>query len=333
MRRLSIRVLSASILSVSVCAVSAQAAPLDFTPAASRIITDPAYLPTKGKVYGATGYNYGFTRLKSFNTSTGLQTNSSKITSQAYKQELAYGLTDMVTLRADVSYMPQNKVSTHTVTGITSIRNSDGFTNPNFGVTWRVLEQQKSAPVSVDLLADYAPDLIDSERANSNFNAGTVARGGDLANLGTQVSYQMRSLTLAGLGGVNYSGEREFSVRNSANTYDADSYWIFYVGADTQTRFNDRLSLDLGARYNLPTESDTVNNVSGQVAHRNPGDYATFNVGMNYHLIPNRLAASLTYEYTVVGDNKNTYVNPALNSRVETTNSSVFGAKLQYTFN
>lgn len=320
-----------TMLSGVVCALSAQAAMLDFTPDPSRVVSDPAYLPMKKQIYGETGYVYGFSRTTSYDN-VGAKTSAATNHNQNISQKLAYGVTDMLTVRADMSYSPMSKRDVHNLT-TTRIRNADGFNNPNVGLTYRVLEQQKTAPVSVDVKLDYAPDVFDSELANNDSGTGTIARGGDMTRLGGQVSYKTKSFTIAGLAGVDYFGDRETEVQNTVTRYKEDSSWGGSLGLETQTRICERASVDLGASYSTSQNSDVTNTKTGVVGEKDSGDIGQLKMAVNYHVIPNRLVASLSYNYNIIGDSENTYVNPALNTTTESNTSNVFGVRLQYVFN
>jgi len=304
---------------------------LDFTPNPSRILSDPAYLTTKGQFFGETGYVYGYSRSTGYDN-TGAKLSSTTTNNQNISQKFAYGVTDTLSVRADIGYSPMNKRDVHALAS-PRVRNAEGFTNPNFGFTYRVLEQQKTAPVSWDVKLDYAPDLIDSELPNNNRGTGSVGRGGDVTRLGTQVAYKTTSLTIAGFAGVDYSGKRETQLLNTANRYKEDASWGGLVGVDTQTRFCERLSLGLGGSYSISQNTDVTNMRTGISSEKNSGDIGQLKAAVNYHVVPNRLVASLSYNHNFIGDTENTYINPASNSTTESDVARIFGVRLQYVFN
>ncbi len=324
--------LCAASFSAIMAASAAQAGMLDFTPDPSRVLSDPTYLPMKGKFSAETGYSYSHNQNTSYTVSTGAEKGDSTSKSHVVDQSIAYGLLDTLTLRADMSYTPEAKTGTNNVTGTRVVRSREGFSNPNFGITYRAFEQASSSPVTLDLSADYAPDAIDAERARNGLDTGSVALGGDVATLGTQLSYKTRSFTIAGLAGVSYYGDAELEVNNTTTVIDTDSYWGFYVGAKTQTRLTDRFSLDLNARYDAATDTDITNVKTGITSNRDQGDSVDFGIGLNYDVIPGRLVANLSYNYTLIDDTTNTFAVSASDTRAESDFSQTFGARLKYAF-
>lgn len=320
------------LLATSVLAAPAFAAPIDFTPDGTRYLDDIAFVPMEGQILGTTRYAYNYNRSVNINAQSGRQTAKSVSNLQSYNQTLAYGVTDNFAVRASQSYVPQQKFESANTNGTTTIRHADGFNNTVFGLTYRVIDQGKSQPLSFDLLADYAPDIFKSTRTNNATSNGSVALGGDYATGGFRVSQVTRFLTLSGVGGVNYTGDRKSTTDGTPTVVKLDNFWGFYVGGYAQIRPLDRLSLDAGVRYTYNTRFDGVTLPAGTTFSRDPGDSTALNVGVNYAVTP-RLIAGVGYELYLLGDTNTDYINPASDTRQEVDMSQVYSARLRYLFN
>jgi len=308
----------------------------DMTPDPTRDLADPTYLPTAGQITGGTRYSYSYARNTSNSAATGATTSKVKSYSQTTNQKLGYGITDWLTLRAEINYTNMNKRDINNLTSM-RIRNADGFSNPSFGATWRVLDQRNTSPVSLDVFADYSPDMIKLEQAGNGPGNGTVngsvARGGPVTSFGSQVSYRMKSFTVAASAGAIYFGDREIEVQGDINHFSEDDAWAGTTALRTQTRFTDDISFDLGARYTIIADSTTTNLRTGVEATKDSNGTAVFSTGLNYDVVPNRLVLGLTYDYNLIGESYANFANPALTTRTTTDTSSTFGVNLRYNFN
>ena len=91
------------------------------------------------------------------------------------------------------------------------------------------------------------------------------------------------------------------------------------------------LSLNIGDHYTMFNNENIID--STNVAYTNKfGNENNFDVVLNYHIIPNRLVASLTYNYITYANSSSIYANPASNSYGKNQNENMFGARLQYVF-
>jgi len=304
--------------------------PFDMTPDPTRDLADPTFVPVSGQLSGATGYSYANSHFNTDLVSTGAQVNSATGSLHSTRQDLSYGLTDDVTLRANISYST-SKADIMNVNGSGLMLHAEGFSNPNFGISWRALDQRDAQPVSFDITLDYAPDVFDRERATNSSNTGSIARGGDLGKIGTQVSYRTTGMTFAGLAGANYYGDTESRVKLVNTTTNSDDYWGFYVGAQTQARLGYGLSLDLGGSYNYDLDTEYRNSTGNRFTRESP-DYARFNLGLNYSITP-AVVASLTYDYGIYSRQNDIFLNPATTRSTEIDNSSIYGVRLRYNLN
>ena len=142
---------------------------------ATRIVSDPLYLPSKGQVYGATAYTLNMPQ--GDNLKAGVPTSSFTASDNLIDQTVAYGLLNDLTIRISLGHGNNNRDSTAATTGDVTTGNSSGFNDPTFSATFRVLDQLRS-PVIFDLTASYSPDAFDAKAAGGGLD-GTIARGGE----------------------------------------------------------------------------------------------------------------------------------------------------------
>ena len=200
-------------LMISVALIStpmtAAAQALDFTPDPARILSDPNYLPLAGQIYGTTAYSHAWTDGNSAN-SAGLETSSFHINTNTIDQLLSVGITDDIAVNASIAYAPADFQQINYVNGRSGTLDSSGFSDPTFGATWRVLDQN-AGPLDLDLLGSYSPDLIDAHTSAADAG-GTVARGGDSGTVGAALGYDTRSFGIRGAFNANFLG--------NSNVYD-----------------------------------------------------------------------------------------------------------------
>lgn len=322
-----------SIACLSLAAATAAAIPLfasaqDFTPIGDRIITDPTYLPLRGQVFGQSGYAYDRADGRGFDAS-GAEFQSRRRTADVVDQSFSYGLTDDLAVNVGIAYQFSGRTRVNFADGFKATGES-GFENPTFGLTWRLLDQ-RTHPASLDLFGAYAPDVFANETANGGEDA-SVARGGPEFDIGAGLGRETRFFTIRGEVKGRYLGVATLDNITSGATVRTASYWVPSVGVSTQSRLNDRVSVNVGADYNFNGDPRVVNDVSGVEHVAQLGDYQDVNVALNYHFIPNALVGSVSYRHEFHDRNVNAFVaDPTLNTAFDRSSDGV-GVKLSYVF-
>lgn len=298
----------------------------DFTPTGGRILSDPTYLPLQGQFSGDTGYGYERADGDIFDAA-GAQSATTRRTQSVIRQNFAYGITDALSVNVGIGYgfSGQNRVKS--ADGVTTTDQS-GWEDPTFGATYRLLDQ-RNHPVSLDIMGEYSPDAFESRNATPTRD-GTVARGGSEADLGVGLGRETRVFTIRGVFLDKYFGASTTFNPNSGGTAQTASYWVPSVGIQTQTRFTNRLSANVGADYNF-NGSPRVVDGAGLERTSQLGDYQTVNVSLNYHFIPNRLVGSVNYHHTFQDRADEVFADPNLDFSRERSSDGV-GAELRYVF-
>lgn len=308
--------------------LSSQAPALDFTPDASRVLSDPAYLPLEGKWYGQTAYSYGRTSADVDNY-LGAPNRSFVTTSNALSQVLVFGVTDDLSLRISESYA-QNNTTNNFATGTSASSNALGFSDPILGATWRVLDQRQHA-VSWDLIGSYMPDMIQAIGAAPTQD-GTVARGGQVATLGTAVSYKTKDFTLYLDAAAAYLGKRAIlNANNTTTNYQANRQYS--LGVNTQTRLCERSALNFGVSRTFNNSVNATNDTTLATFTSRPGNVSTVSAALLYHITPNRLVAALAYSHDIYSTSSVTYPTlPASSTTTRNQKGNAVGVRLQYVF-
>lgn len=304
----------------------------DFTPYNTHILSDPAFLPLAGQLEGVTSYAYANTHGTSFDDVTGAKLFDLRRWSDAFTQSLMYGITDDLSLNAQVDYDPFFETKHEFATGGETVRKESGFTDPSFGVTWRALDQA-AQPVNLDLFASYSPDWVDA-RAATNVEDGTLGRGGREGSVGAALSEVMRSFTLYGSFAANFVGRTDVDNPVTAAQVATQSHTDYVLALDTQTRFTEALSLNAGVAHTWQADLSVLNS-NVDIGHtRVVGDATNLHVALNYQLVPNALVASLTYGHDFLQDSHNIFPpgSGIDNTSLRDRSADIYGAKLSYAF-
>ncbi len=298
----------------------------DFTPTGDRILSDPTYLPLQGQIYGQSGYSHERTNGAAFD-STGAHIASTRNTLNAFDQHFAYGVTDALSVNLGIAY----GFGTNTNANSTTVNstNREGFEDPTFGATYRVLDQ-RTHPVSFDIFGDFSPDAIAS-RSASPTQDGTVARGGGEGDFGFALGRETHVFTIRGAFTDKYLGGASTLNANTAAPIDTASYWVQSLSLQTQTRFTPRLSANVAYAYNFQGSPNVANTGTGVVFADHIGNNQDINASLNYHIIPNRLVGSVGYRHTFYIDRNEIFADPA-DDILQTRSGNTYSATLRYVF-
>lgn len=311
---------------------AAAAQDFDFTPYNSRILSDPAFLPVAGQFYGVTSYNYTDSHGTGYNDAANTKIYALHNWSDAFGQSLSYGITDDLSVGANIAYDPFAEDKRTFVGGGESVAKSSGWADPSFNVTWRALDQAVQ-PVNLDLFGSYSPDWM-SAHASTNAEDGTIARGGQAGTVGAAISRVTRSFTLYGSVAADFIDTTKLNNPVIGASIDTGSRTDYTLALDSQTRFNDVLSLNAGVSH-VWNNNASVFNTASDVFHLNePGDNTTVRVALNYHVVPNTLVASLTYGHEFPDNTRNIFpaADVASDNSLRNRDANLYGAKLSYVF-
>jgi len=307
-----------------------RAVALNFTPDASRVISDPSYLPLGGQLFGSTEYSNSQTN-STTNNSTGALDSWNTTLNNTITQLVEFGLTDDLTLRATGSY-EWLETNTTPPAGAVTVTNSNGFSDTAFTALWRVLDE-KDHPFNWDLTGAYTPNLINAESA-SPIQEGTVARGGASAAFGTALSYKTKSFTLYGSGTATCLDSRTILNPSNGTTTTFDSSWEYVFTLSTQTRFWDRWSLNAGLSSTFYDNQNAsfVNAGNHLITFVDrPTGLTALTGSLNYQAVPNRFVVSLIYTHDFYGDGGNTYpAQPNSDTTITDKDENVLSGELRY---
>jgi hypothetical protein len=307
--------------------MAAAAQALDLTPDPARILSDPNYLPLAGQFYGTTAYTHAWTDGNSAN-SAGLETSSFHINTNTLNQLLSVGITDDLAVNASIAYAPADFREIDYASGRSAALNSSGFSDPTFGATWRVFDQN-AWPVDLDLLGSYTPDLIDAHTSAVDED-GTVARGGDSGTVGAALGYDTRSFGIRGAFNANFLGNSNVYDLSNGDTLQAQGRTNYTLSLDTQTRLTDLFSVDAGLAHTFASNETGVNLTTGASHYSEPGDNTALQLALNYNFIPNQFVISATYAHDFYDNGRTFYDDPAADTESRNQNSNIVGVKLSY---
>lgn len=301
----------------------------DFGPTADRILSDPLFLPRAGQAYGASAFTLD--RPSGTNTKAGVETGSFTASDRTFDQTLAYGITNTLTVRMAMGYAANTRDSTSAATGDVTVGNASGFSDQTFSATYRLLDGSRSSPI-FDVTGSYSPNVFAAETAGSGLN-GTVGRGGQTAGASMAFGRETASFTIAGTAAATYVGQQTTRLLSNSTSTQTDAHWSYEAGLATQTRITNRISLNAGVAYSLAASYGVSNLQTGNAHRYEPPATIAATLGLNYHLVSNRLVASLTYAYDAYTEARNVFANPASDTAVTNRTGHVIGARFVYLFN
>lgn len=296
----------------------------------TRIISDPLYLPLQGEFYGATGYTWGSSSHDTFD-STGAHTDRTNVTSNTLDQTFLYGITDDLSLHFDWGYDISRDASRHLTAGGVDKRDSSGWTDPEFGLIYRLMDQRDS-PLTLDLRADYSPDAFPAKSATVD-NDGTVARGGQMANFGATIGHEGPMFTVAGTFDATWLGQRSVLNQVSGDQNREDSLWNYRLGLTSQTRLNDQFSINAGVGHTFTNNGLSFNNTTGLEHINAGGDFTDVNAALNYQFVPNTIVGSLSYQHNFYQNSRNIFPTAPVNNTFTTNkDEDLVGVTMRYSF-
>jgi len=299
-------------LGLALVVLSAQTCAMDFTPDASRVLSDPAYLPERGQIYGVTNYSYA-KRIGDDYDFQDTRFRSFTVRSSALAQSFDYGVIDNLSVRMNLAYERDN-TQYDFPDGTSATTDAYGFKDPGFGVTLRVLEQDDDS-FNWDLIGAYVPTVIEAKRPTPTRD-GTVSRGGPVGTFGTAVSYKTRSFTVYVNAEASYLGTSKINISNNGGvaTETYEPSWQYFVGLNTQTRINDMFAINFGASETISDSARGTASFDGvpfASFDSKPGNLTRINVATVMHILPQGLAAVLSFDHYMYGDSSNGNTMPA----------------------
>lgn len=305
----------------------------DLAPDASRVLSDPSYLPLGGRLYAGTQFT--FNQLTS-NTANylGAPLSSLATTTTTLNQLFEFGLTDDFSLRADGTYQVQG-VTNDSASGASTVTTSTGLSDPTFTAIWRFLDE-KDHPFNWDLIGAYAPNLISAQSATTD-EFGSVARGGAVASMGTALSYKTKDFTVYGLFLSTYFDSRASLNQANGITTNYQSSWEYTCQVTTQTRLGAGFSLNAGVSQTYVDNADaSFTNAAGKLFQftTQPGDLTLLVASLNYEVTPGGFVASLLYSHDFYGAGGNDFTtNPKSDTTTSGKQTDIWGAMARYVFN
>ena len=275
----------------------------------SRVVTDPFYMPKAGGMLSETDL-FATQRESEFENTAGVKTNDVETTNTVLGETFHYGISDNFAVRFGLAYSFGADTDNTPVGGTVSTSSSDGLYDPVLGATFRVMDQDMQG-MNFDVLTDLHINVEDSESSSTSATGvkydGTVNNGGHAIDLGVRVGKKFDTMSFAGVAGINYYMDYEYSSANPASTWTAegDAYNDWYVGLQTQFRFAPQVSMNADLLYTIAgdlSEETSVGGVVGQNEEYSGGNALTLGLQGNYHLVPDQFVLSLYYSYSMIDD-------------------------------
>jgi hypothetical protein len=260
-------------------------------------VTAPEYLPAEGVWFGNTLYSFSRTASDTMD-SRGVRKAFNRADLSLIDQTLFYGITDDVALTLAGAYGWQT--SRHTPeTGARSNLFAGGFEDPSLTGTWRVLHEAAQG-INLDLIGLYSPDLF-ALKSPSATQAGTLARGEQVATLATAISHGSDTVSLYGEGLASFLGRRMALDPASGKITEYGTAWQYALDGQVQFRPSAGLAFTLGVeeifdadRHAATSPADSSRTPA--FLYR-PGRVTTIDLSADIAIIPDRLLIGLVYEH------------------------------------
>lgn len=297
----------------------------DLSPASSDNLADPAYIPAAGETDGESVLSLNSLHEKRI-TPAGTMSPAYDAVSRDIGQSLVYGVTDRFSLSLSDSYRTVHSRDAYPST--TRSFFASGFENPDLQASYRLIEQ-KTAPVSLDVLADIQPDLFDA-RAPSTLRGGTVASGGTETGAALRLNRQMKSLTLQLESFADHMGDRKVKEMSDDSTEKYAADWHYGLTFREETRFTDHAFLNAGLSLSQDSDghvSDPAQALNSKTSH---APEKLFYLAPGYQIIPQTLVVSATYQRDFLGQESQHTDSGTYHWKGQTEN--IYALHLRYRF-
>ncbi|MBL6621304.1 MAG: hypothetical protein ISP24_01300 [Rickettsiales bacterium] len=265
------------------------------------------FKPSHNEIYSDTRIgNYD----KNNYTVDGLQNYRQDLSLNFVEHTIGYGVTDRLTVKTEILYGEAK------IESASSFLEADGFQNPKFSLLYRAADQ-KDQGFYTDLKLSYAPDLFDSEDADTN-KKGNLADGNDEFAFGFSFGKDIDRFTYKLDLDTIFKGNNETKDLSDDSIKTADSTTDYKFGIETQYRIFDNTSINLGANKL----------VKGTTASRKGGNELTLSAGINY-VLNSSLLLNFAYEMQEIDDKLKTPENTRSSYDSE---SKAYGLKVRYIF-
>jgi len=301
----------------------------DMTPDASRILSDPNYLPLDGQLWGYTNYFHTWSNGATFN-SLGSQASTFHSDINDINQFIGYGITDDLMIDASIGYEPNASRNVQVANGSVETLQRSGFSDPTFGATYRLLDQAAS-PVTLDVFGSYSPDWITSKTATATAG-GNFANGGQAGEIGAALAEETRSITLRGAFAANFLGDRQIDDAVTGDVFDQGGHTNYILSLATQTRLSDQISFNAGVTHIFASNSNYTDTLKNRTSTIHPGDDTVLDLAVNYQFVPDIVVGSVIYRHGITGDNATVYTNPVADRTVADQYRNLIGVQLDYAF-
>jgi hypothetical protein len=296
----------------------------------TRIISDPLYLPLQGEFFGSTAYQYGSLSRNNYDN-TGALSGKTNVTSNTLDQTFLYGITDDFALHFNWGYDISRDASTHPVAGGDIKRDSSGWSDPEFGLVYRLMDQRDN-PLTLDLRADYAPDAFPGKAASPD-DEGTTALGGQMADFGATLGHEGPMFTIAAKFDAIWLDTAKTLNQVTGDSSLTSATWNYRLGLDSQTRLNDQFSINAGVGHTFTNNGQVYNQTTGLTHITDGRDVTDLNAALNYQFVPNTLVGSLEYQHNFYQNTRNIFpTSPANDSSVRDKDEDLIGVKMSYAF-
>ena len=273
--------------------ISPQTHAVDLTPDASRILSDPAFVPSARQLIGATTYGYSKDSADVVGTSAASQYSLVRRVG-GVSQAFSYGITDELSVWGGESYSWSTTEYDFGSGADTSIRRY--YRQLQIGVTDR---------------------LIDQRNHDFNLDVSAYAPGG----VNIAISRTMTDLTLRGSAGIYHVGYengidevRDFNVT-------VNRYWGYFFSLQSEMRLTRFLAFDVSAAYDSANVNSVHASSSGGSFAIDYPNQVDLGLALSYQLIPDKWVAKLGLGYGFLGTRRDVYADPSLD--VQTAHRSV----------
>ncbi len=330
-------------LVTSFCAASPALA-ADWSTDTARILGDPSFLPLAGQAEGVFSYTYS-ANLYDLTSQDPFDGHSSYDRSEnGFLPTLRFGVTDDISVFADLGFgnaratqdrTYENYVFTPYFTLVHAharvTYHSLGAVDPDFGVTWRVIDQ-RTAPVSVDVTGSYAPDIFQN-RSAERLQTGTFATGGQSGSAQLAISRETQVVTLRAYGTFTYNGRRNDTTGDGTEDLRSAAHPSYAVGLQSEARVTPWLAINAGVGASQAVQYDRPLLAGDQVTPETvkPSGSISPYAGVVVPLLGPNIVGEALYQHDFI-NNESVQVPFGQSYRYYKQESNEFTARLLVTF-
>ena len=231
-------------------------------------LTNPFHKPNDGEFRVMFDANYYKREYNLENNTTKAKISDRKEEGILVTENLRYGITDRWSFDFSVMYDHYTDHNTP-VAASTQEYDYSGFENPEFGFTYRAMDNKGG---KIDLSLSFAPDIFDRELTTDKVYEGAPANGRHELEFFTRYGQSFRHFAIALTGKTRYLDTAEYQRISDKSFFRESKRMRYEALLETEYKIYKKFTMNTNVGYIWNTESDLENHNTALVQKKQQGD-------------------------------------------------------------